>query len=272
MLAGCQRIFQIAPLANPDAPRDGTADVATDSSGSDGPPPACWDMTRTGDDDGDGIMDGCDPCPGNAAKATASDTDLDGIPDICDPEAGPNTVLMFLPLHDLTGWTNAAGSWSTDGVDVAETAVPATTSLLEYGTPIPANAWVQLRVVGPSTPTTADTAVGIYLDAIASRSLTQGIACSVQRSSTGTTRNLVGATFSSGSASTSALVPFGANSATEMWLYVRSNPVGCMADLGTGLRIVAPPPGGINRQPELALTTAASTGVFESITVFSSTQ
>jgi len=243
MLAGCDRVFQLSHVRETDAHPDGPADVAGDTAGSATP---CWDSTRTGDDDGDGI------------------------PDICDPESGPNTIAAFLPLHDLNNWAAGLGTWAATPSDIVETSTPATYALLEYGTAVATNAWVQLRVIGPDTPSTADTAVAVYLDTVGSKDLTQGISCSVSLSSQGLGRGLVGSSWSGGSSSSSQLVPFGNASTTEAWIYVRTNPVGCMADFGTGLRVAAPPPSGINRQPQIALTTGASTGQFESITVFSS--
>lgn len=72
---------------------DATAgDAATADARPDAAP-----CTGTGnDDDDDGLVDACDPCP--YLPGTAADADGDGVGDACDPSAGADHFVLFDPF------------------------------------------------------------------------------------------------------------------------------------------------------------------------------
>ena len=82
-----------------------------DGRGSDGTA-AC-----TGDDyDGDGTLDGCDPCPMYGTADADHDTDGDGVGDGCDPNRdvkGEKRLLWthFASASDIATWTVLGGNW-----------------------------------------------------------------------------------------------------------------------------------------------------------------
>lgn len=83
-------------------PLDATAvDVRLDTG------PACA-TARDHDEDGDGIDDGCDPCPHIAG--TAADLDGDGVGDACDPE--PTMPRQRIAVFDP--FTSRAAAWMND--------------------------------------------------------------------------------------------------------------------------------------------------------------
>ena len=75
--------------------RLGFGDVTGDAAGPGAPSPC---VTVTGhDDDGDGLDDGCDPCPLRAGDA--ADADGDGVGDACDPLAlATERLALFDPF------------------------------------------------------------------------------------------------------------------------------------------------------------------------------
>lgn len=102
-LAGCDAVFG---LGAPAVPGDGVALV-------------CWDPAQqTADEDGDGLPDGCDVCPGVVDPAQG-DRDGDGVGDACDPHAEPRDHLaMFDGFNVDSGrWTSMVGpsAWQIGG-------------------------------------------------------------------------------------------------------------------------------------------------------------
>lgn len=81
-----------------------------------GDPDACWDPLLVGDEDQDGIPDGCDPCPADP-DPTIVNTDRDELGEACDPrpmEAG-QTHVTFDDLNAPGGWQPRWGLWSFSG-------------------------------------------------------------------------------------------------------------------------------------------------------------
>lgn len=106
-LGGCQLVFSLEGTPG----RDGAA--------------LCVETT-THDEDGDTIVDPCDPCPGEAVLGTHSD--LDGIPDECDPRPALEgdvlaEFLSFAEADAATRWRADAASWQV-GTDELRFADP----------------------------------------------------------------------------------------------------------------------------------------------------
>jgi hypothetical protein len=86
----------------------------------------------TADWDGDGLPDGCDPCPMTANNA---DTDHDGVGDACDPyPATPGeTRVAWIPFESMStiaGWTSTGGTWTVVDGSLEQTD-PSATGRLE---------------------------------------------------------------------------------------------------------------------------------------------
>lgn len=109
-LGGCNRIFDLQKtvLATPDAS-------------------VCWDPTQVGhDEDGDGIVDGCDLCP-NISDPAQVDEDHDGVGDACDIHLGdPRDHLVFFDAFAAdqldARWHafGAGSSWQIGGDQVRQ--------------------------------------------------------------------------------------------------------------------------------------------------------
>lgn len=111
-LAGCDIVFrldQLSPVTTDAGSRDG------DSDGPDAAPvqPCAGSMH---DEDGDGVADKCDVCPG-IPDPDQTDSDGDGVGNACDPSASVmHEIALFLSFHsDPEGWTLVSNNWSNDG-------------------------------------------------------------------------------------------------------------------------------------------------------------
>jgi hypothetical protein len=89
LACGCDVVFRIDELPAPDGP------------------PSCG-ATTSHDEDGDGVPDGCDVCPGIPDPAQM-DADNDGVGDACDPD--PSSA-QHLALFESFAEAGAADAWS----------------------------------------------------------------------------------------------------------------------------------------------------------------
>lgn len=96
----------------------------------------CWNRELVGDDDGDGIVNGCDTCPAGVSS-TDEDTDFDHILDPCDPSPQKQHLVDFAGFfreNDGEGWAGPSwaatmdlfGHFDPTAPHVARKAIPAT--------------------------------------------------------------------------------------------------------------------------------------------------
>jgi hypothetical protein len=99
LACGCDVVFRIDELPAPDAP------------------PSCADASSH-DEDGDGVPDGCDLCPG-IPDPTQADADTDGVGDACDPDpSAAQRIAWFRSFAEpdvMTEWQIRSGAWAFDG-------------------------------------------------------------------------------------------------------------------------------------------------------------
>lgn len=100
LASGCDWFFQLDHATLPPAP---DAEVL----------PACWNDLRIGNEDGDALADGCDPCPADPI-GVQSDTDEDGVGDACDPDGqSPSEIVEFDGFSEPLAWVpQPASTWS----------------------------------------------------------------------------------------------------------------------------------------------------------------
>ena len=96
----------------------------------------CWDTAQgPHDDDGDGIVDGCDICPG-IADPEQRDDDFDNVGDACDPHPGTaDRIAFFDPFAGAqldVRWQpyGAQGSWEIGGDMLTQTVLESVTTLI----------------------------------------------------------------------------------------------------------------------------------------------
>jgi hypothetical protein len=102
LLAACRLRFEDAPDAETHRPD-------TDP-----------DALAMHDEDGDGFPDPQDNCP-HIPQSLQQDSDGDGVGDICDPQpalAG-ESIALFDPLLDASGWQQLEGTWTERGDSIA---------------------------------------------------------------------------------------------------------------------------------------------------------
>lgn len=266
LLAGCQDLFKLEHVGNVDAR---TIDTVIPIDAIDAPPTACWDTTRTGNDDGDAYLDGCDPCPGNP-NIDPTDSDSDGVPDVCDPEpnrAG-NAILGFYPLTALgPDWLATGGQWSLQGADLRQTDITAASAQATFYTVVQPDTWVQVDVVGPDPASSPNTIAGLYLDTDNSTNPSGGITCDLVRTTSSMATTLQPQYWVNGSAMGGVSVDLG--QVGEAWISGRALSGSCLAYVN-GTLYQAGAPNGVNRAPAPALHTSFSAGTFKSMTLFSS--
>jgi hypothetical protein len=72
------------------------------------PPPSCAEASSH-DEDGDGVFDACDVCPGIADDQT--DSDGDGVGDACDPNPGTDQHIVLFEPFVTNDWQIQSGTW-----------------------------------------------------------------------------------------------------------------------------------------------------------------
>jgi hypothetical protein len=101
----------------------------------------CWQTAQSQfDEDGDGVVDGCDICPA-IANPRQDDEDADGVGDECDPHLGdPHDRIAFfdgfsLPALD-TRWLSFGnrGSWALGGGAISQTVDDGFATLILHAT------------------------------------------------------------------------------------------------------------------------------------------
>jgi hypothetical protein len=104
VVGGCDAVFRLDTVPAPDSERS----------------LSCKQKTMH-DEDGDGVVDACDDCPGIADPAQA-DVDSDGVGDACDPSATTRDRISWFDSFAETGAANAwriqSGSWQFDGESI----------------------------------------------------------------------------------------------------------------------------------------------------------
>jgi hypothetical protein len=134
-LGGCHYLFQLNDLAPPvDA---STIDAVPIDAYSVDAAPGCWSAAYTGDEDLDGILDGCDNCP-LMDNQPQGDGDGDGVGDICD--ANPNEPLekiaYFHPMAKFSHaeWTTGGlnGNWQDNAVGIQQANTGASQDVVTY--------------------------------------------------------------------------------------------------------------------------------------------
>ncbi len=168
-LAGCDQVFG---LERPDAP-----------------PPACSELT-THDEDGDGVVDTCDSCPGigNPLQEDVRETEAgalpDGVGDACDPRptvSGDHVerFLAFTEPSSISDWESFGGTWTIDGEHLVfdEQTIDTPQYLRNLGSPLvpPVTIETHLRIV-------AIPEERVYIGSVANADLTgDGSSCSLFR-------------------------------------------------------------------------------------------
>jgi len=109
LVGGCDAVFRLNTVPEPDSERALT----------------CEQMTMH-DEDGDGVDDACDDCPGIADPMQA-DGDKDGVGDACDPSATTRERIAwfdsFAEVGDSNAWKIKSGSWAFDGESIVYSAI-----------------------------------------------------------------------------------------------------------------------------------------------------
>ena len=123
LLGACDIVFRIDRIGV----GDGMPDALDASNDGDAQQQAGCE-TDTHDEDGDGVADACDRCPGIADDQT--DSDMDGVGDLCDPSSqAKHDIALFLSFAGNDVWTTVAGNWPRDGESLVYDAV----TLDDYG-------------------------------------------------------------------------------------------------------------------------------------------
>ena len=97
LVGGCNAAFGVKEVPPPDA----------------AVPQLCQNLTPH-DEDGDGVVDGCDVCPG-IPDPDQADTDTDGVGDACDPSTTHDHLAMFESFAEpgvAQKWQVMMGTWA----------------------------------------------------------------------------------------------------------------------------------------------------------------
>lgn len=111
-ISGCDVVWRLDDLRPASPPDAGDADDADDAS--DAPPMPVHCDEDAHDEDGDGVVDACDLCPGIADDQ--ADADGDGVGDACDPSVtAHNERVLFISFAAGEPWRTVNGTWTRDG-------------------------------------------------------------------------------------------------------------------------------------------------------------
>ena len=140
------------------------------------------EVCGTHDEDGDGIADGCDNCPGFANPNQDNDDD-DALGDECDPRAsGPNELVLFEPFVELGQWAPRTGTWTQQGDEVVFTPasdLDTTRHTLAFAPPFPAASTLVLEyVVRILEDFRGDASIAV---AIGNNGTVEGVTCGLSR-------------------------------------------------------------------------------------------
>lgn len=127
LASGCNLLLGLDPTTEVPADARPAPDAAVYDAG---PPDALVpdalvpdaDPVTGHDEDGDGVDDGLDVCPGLSDDQT--DGDADGVGDLCDPNAGTGTeVLLYFDGFASDGghWTGHRGTWMVSDDSLQQT-------------------------------------------------------------------------------------------------------------------------------------------------------
>jgi hypothetical protein len=144
VLAGCNQVLGVKRTHLPDAS-------------------PCWDPTQTtNDEDGDGIVDGCDNCPADPNPLQA-DEDGDGVGDECDPHLGDarDHLAFFDGFNALDSrWLQeGVGRWELRAGSISQTTTSANGTLILHATFTNATAQIVISAQQPESTTADSSAV-----------------------------------------------------------------------------------------------------------------
>jgi hypothetical protein len=165
-------------------------DVKASDAGADTKPGAGCMGRATHDDDGDGIVDGCDNCPtvANADQADLGEINAgataDGVGDACDPRPanGGDSILLFDPFTSGeigADWQVYGGTWRAGSDTIAETATGTVQELDRVGFASMSDYLVETTVTLDALPTSDSRATLVFRMNTSSHN---GWGCAVMRS------------------------------------------------------------------------------------------
>ena len=191
LVGGCDvvwRLDEVQPSLPPDARSDAPGQTGCEQGAH--------------DEDGDGVTDACDRCPGIADDQ--HDADDDGVGDACDPSAtAHNELALFISFAADEPWRSVSGTWTRDGESLvfASPALDAYSITLFEGT-IPEPPFVVEYHFSIDTIEAQVSGVTAIVDANTSGS---GVTCGLQRQE-GPIRDVVRSTYPQASVSSETVV------------------------------------------------------------------
>jgi hypothetical protein len=171
--AGAPETGYVTPDADANSPNDASdVNVAIDA-GADAKPDAGCAGRTTHDEDGDGIVDGCDNCPtvANADQADFGEINAggsaDGVGDACDPRPamGGDSILLFDPFASGqigADWQLYGGTWRAGSDTIAETATGTVQELDRVGFASMSDYLVETTVTLDALPTSESRATLVF--------------------------------------------------------------------------------------------------------------
>lgn len=169
--SGCDVVFRLDRVSG--LPSDA---LDNDPDGDAPPQTGCDDGAH--DEDGDGVADACDTCPG--IPDDQNDSDGDGVGDLCDPNPlASNEIVLFVSFADTNLWKTVSGNWPRDGESLLYDALTldAYGITLYQGTP-PEPPYVLEYYFTVDNIQAQGSGVAVILDANAEG---QGVTCGIQR-------------------------------------------------------------------------------------------